>query len=71
MIKTENVTMTYNYGYYNWMTIIEYLSYFAELFGKDKLKYIRYIEYLLEKVGLSDKNKVPKTKYLHNISFRG
>ncbi|WP_051359009.1 ABC transporter ATP-binding protein [Clostridium manihotivorum] len=59
-----------SHGYYNWMTSVEYLSYFAELFGKDKSKYTKHIEYLLEKVGLSDKKKVPIGHYSRGMKQR-
>ena len=59
-----------SHGYYNWMTGVEYLSYFAELFAQDKEKYTKNIEYLLEKVGLSDKKKVLIGHYSRGMKQR-
>ncbi|MBU3192236.1 ABC transporter ATP-binding protein [Clostridium bowmanii] len=59
-----------SHGYYNWMTGVEYLSYFAELFAQDKDKYTQNIEYLLEKVGLSGKKKVLIGHYSRGMKQR-
>jgi ABC-2 type transport system ATP-binding protein len=59
-----------SHGYYKWMTGVEYLSFFAELFGIEKSKSIKHIEYLLEKVGLSDKRKVPVEHYSRGMKQR-
>lgn len=59
-----------SHGYYNWMTGEEYLNYFAELFNQDKVKSKKHIEYLLEKVGLSDKKKVLIGHYSRGMKQR-
>ena len=59
-----------SHGYYNWMNGVEYLSYFAELFGQKKDKYSKHIEYLLEKVGLSDKKRVLVGHYSRGMKQR-
>lgn len=59
-----------SHGYYSWMTGIEYLNYFAELFNQHKDKSKKHIEYLLEKVGLSDKKNVLIAHYSRGMKQR-
>lgn len=59
-----------SHGYYNWMTGEEYLNYFAKLFNQDKVKSKKHIEYLLEKVGLSDKKNVLIAHYSRGMKQR-
>ena len=59
-----------SHGYYKWMTGEEYLKYFAGLFNIDKAKSKIHIEYLLEKVGLNDKKKVPIGHYSRGMKQR-
>lgn len=58
-IKIKNMVgvVPESHGYYYWMTAKEYLQYFNSLFqGKETQE--KYIDYLLEKVGLADKKDV-------------
>lgn len=59
-----------SHGYYEWMTGEEYLSYFAELFGQEKVKWSKHIEYLLEKVGLYNKKDIPIGHYSRGMKQR-
>lgn len=45
-----------SHGYYEWMTAYEYLNYFYKLYDMDKDNAKQHIDYLLHKVGLTDRS---------------
>lgn len=58
-----------SHGYYYSMTAREYLTYFSSLFDA-KLDNSKYIEFLLERVGLSDKADVTVGQYSRGMKQR-
>ncbi len=58
-----------SHGYYYWMTAKEYLQYFNSLFNS-KDSNDKYINYLLEKVGLSEKKNVTVGQFSRGMKQR-
>ena len=58
-----------SHGYYYWMTANEYLQYFNSLFNSHESNE-KYIDYLLEKVGLSEKKNVTVGQFSRGMKQR-
>lgn len=58
-----------SHGYYYWMTAKEYLQYFNSLFNS-KDSNDKYIDYLLEKVGLGDKKNITVGQFSRGMKQR-
>lgn len=58
-----------SHGYYYWMTAKEYLQYFNSLFNS-KDSNDKYIDYLLEKVGLDDKKNITVGQFSRGMKQR-
>lgn len=59
-----------SHGFYGWMSGEEYLSFFADMYEIPKEQSRRKVADLLEKVGLSDKRKVPVRQYSRGMKQR-
>lgn len=59
-----------SHGYYYWMNPMEYLIYFAALFGVPKDEANKRANDLLDKVGLSEKKKVPIGQFSRGMKQR-
>ncbi|TXK74017.1 ABC transporter ATP-binding protein [Paenibacillus sp. N3.4] len=69
-IKQHIGVLPESHGYYEWMTGMEYLSLFADLYGVGKkLKKSRVSE-VLESVGLSDKSHISVGQYSRGMRQR-
>lgn len=69
-VKKRIGVLPESHGFYNFMTNVEYLTYFADLYGVDKKQAKVHIDELLQKVGLLDKKNVPIGHYSRGMKQR-
>lgn len=59
-----------SHGYYNWMTGVEYLLFFAQLYGVSKSKQKERVEEVLRLVGMTSKANIPIGQYSRGMRQR-
>ncbi|WP_277585241.1 ABC transporter ATP-binding protein [Psychrobacillus antarcticus] len=59
-----------SHGYYNWMTGVEYLLFFAQLYGVSKSKQKERVEEVLRLVGMTNKANIPIGQYSRGMRQR-
>lgn len=69
-IKQQIGVLPESHGYYEWMTGMEYLSLFADLYGVRKELRKSRVSEVLESVGLSDKSHISVGQYSRGMRQR-